>query len=254
MTGDTSSFTLLGISVGLQTIEELTDSCLDAAKGRRAQVTLACANPHSLVVAQSDPDFHDALRDATFVVADGVGVTLVSRLVSGIRAPRVTGYDLFTHTMAAFDACGGGRVYFLGSTETTLAAIRRRCAADFPNVWIAGMRSPPFGAFTREMDDALVAEINQSRADMLWVGMTAPKQEKWVAANQARIDVPIIGSIGAVFDYYAGNVRRAPEWLCSSGFEWLYRLVGEPRRLWRRTMVSGPKFVRLVLQERLSGA
>jgi N-acetylglucosaminyldiphosphoundecaprenol N-acetyl-beta-D-mannosaminyltransferase len=111
--------------------------------------------------------------------------------------------------------------------------------------------SPPFGTWSAEQQADVMQRIRAAQADVLWVGMTAPKQEKWMHAHAEECGVPVIGAVGAVFDYYAGTVRRAPQWICRFGFEWLYRLLGEPRRLWRRTLVSGPQFAWLLLRERL---
>jgi N-acetylglucosaminyldiphosphoundecaprenol N-acetyl-beta-D-mannosaminyltransferase len=112
--------------------------------------------------------------------------------------------------------------------------------------------SPPFGQWSDCENDDMISRIRQFEPDVLWVGMTAPKQEKWVAANAARLPVPVIGSIGAVFDYYAGVTQRAPQWICDLGLEWLYRLPREPKRLWRRTVVSAPVFLWHVVRERIS--
>jgi N-acetylglucosaminyldiphosphoundecaprenol N-acetyl-beta-D-mannosaminyltransferase len=121
---------------------------------------------------------------------------------------------------------------------------------NFPNVVVETL-SPPFRPWSKRENDDMVAKISQFQPDILWVGMTAPKQEKWVAANALRLTVPVIGSIGAVFDYYAGVTPRAPPWICDLGLEWLYRLPREPRRLWRRTIVSAPLFLWHVVRERV---
>ena len=120
-------------------------------------------------------------------------------------------------------------------------------ADEFPEIEVCGTLSPPYRSWTSEENKAMIAKVNAARPDVLWVGMTAPKQEKWVAANRNQLDVPVVGSVGAVFDFFAGTNPRAPQWMCKLGLEWVYRLIREPRRMWRRTVISAPKFVVLVL-------
>src|SRR5690606_28806448 len=103
--------------------------------------------------------------------------------------------------------------------------------------------------WTEEENDRMLAEINAARPDVLWVGMTAPKQEKWVRTNARRLNAKVIGSIGAVFDFYAGTYSRAPHWICRLGLEWVYRLLREPKRMWRRTLVSGPLYFAHVVRQ-----
>jgi len=210
---------------------------------------LACMNPHSYVVALEDAPFSRALKASDWLVPDGVGVVLASRILGGRIRERVSGSDVFQGVMAALNRLNGGTAFFLGSTEETLAAIRARCAIDFPNVAVAGTYSPPFAPVysPRELD-AMIAAINRARPDVLWVGMTAPKQEKWIHQNLDRLDVRFAAAIGAVFDFYIGRVKRAPPMFQRIGLEWLFRSMQEPRRLWRRHYVSAPKFVWHVLK------
>lgn len=240
---------LLGIRVGGRSIESLVDDAMSAVSGKGGRFVFACANPHSLVVAKSDSTFREALHACSAVVADGVGVTMVGRLAGIDVGPRITGTDFFLGTMRALNR-RGGRVFFLGSTEGVLKLVTARAASEFPNVHVETF-SPPFGTWTDEINDAIVQQIRDARPDFLWLGMTAPKQEKWAYANREKCGVPVVGSIGAVFDFYAQTVRRAPDWMCRCGIEWVYRLAHEPRRLWRRTVVSAPTFLWYVLQERL---
>jgi N-acetylglucosaminyldiphosphoundecaprenol N-acetyl-beta-D-mannosaminyltransferase len=216
---------------------------------RSSCVRFACANPHSLVSAQDDPEFMSALRACEVTVADGIGVTMVARLIGVSVGPRITGMDFFTSMMARLNR-HGGRVFFFGSSNAVLERMTVRAAREFPNVKIAVL-SPPYGDWSESENDAMVQQIVDWQPDVLWVGMTAPKQEKWVQRNTARLNVPVIACVGAVFDYYAETVRRAPLWLCRLGMEWAYRLVQEPARLWRRTLVSAPQFVGMALRERL---
>jgi N-acetylglucosaminyldiphosphoundecaprenol N-acetyl-beta-D-mannosaminyltransferase len=145
-----------------------------------------------------------------------------------------------------------GRTYFfLGSTETNLLKIRDKMKSDFPDIGIAGTYSPPFKPVFNEDDNRrMIQAINEAKPDVLWVGMTAPKQEKWIYENRDRIGATFIGPIGAVFDFYVGNVKRSHPAFRKMGLEWLPRLIRQPRRLWRRNFVSSPKFLFHVLQAR----
>lgn len=240
---------MLGIPIGVESLGSLLDSVSHAVQTGTGPFTVACANPHSLVVAQQDETFRHALQACSAVVADGSGVTFAARLLRTEVGPRITGTDFFLGTMRRLDRIDG-KAFFLGSVDPVLQRIKERLAKDFPRVTVETL-SPPFGSWSAEQHAEVMQRIRASRADVLWVGMTAPKQEKWMHAHAAECDVPVIGAVGAVFDYYAGTVRRAPQWICRLGFEWLYRLLGEPRRLWRRTLISGPQFAWLLLRERL---
>jgi N-acetylglucosaminyldiphosphoundecaprenol N-acetyl-beta-D-mannosaminyltransferase len=176
-------------------------------------------------------------------------VTFAARLLRIDVGPRITGTDFFVGMMRQLDrVCG--KAFFLGSVDPVLELVKQRAARDFPRVTVETL-SPPFGAWSAEQQAEVMRKIRAARADVLWVGMTAPKQEKWMHAHSAECDVPVIGAVGAVFDYYAGTVQRAPRWICKLGLEWLYRLLGEPQRLWRRTLISGPRFAWLLLRQHL---
>lgn len=239
----------LGVRVGAYDLDSLLDAAMTSVSERRPPFSFACANPHSLVTAQQDREFHEALSSCSAVVADGVGVTVAGKVAGVDVGPRITGTDFFLGLMARVNR-RGGRVFFFGSRDEVLNRIVARVRRDYPNVHVDAL-SPPFGDWSADVNDSLVRRINEARPDVLWVGMTAPKQEKWVYRNQHRLDAPVVGSIGAVFDFFAGTVQRAPKWVCDAGLEWLYRLVREPQRLWRRTIVSGPAFFWLVLRWRL---
>jgi N-acetylglucosaminyldiphosphoundecaprenol N-acetyl-beta-D-mannosaminyltransferase len=240
---------LLGVRVGTRSLAELVQASRAAVDNRGDSFVFACANPHSLVVARHDAQFRSALEQANAVVADGVGCVWAAVLAGVSVGPRITGSDFFAAIMTVLNH-GGGRAFFFGSRREVLEKLADRARRDFPRVALE-MLSPPFGPWSDEENRLMIDEILTFKPDVLWVGMTAPKQEKWVAANLEQLAVPVIGSIGAVFDYYAGVTHRAPQWICDMGLEWLYRLPREPKRLWRRTFVSAPKFLWFALQQRL---
>lgn len=245
------SRTLLGVPVSVRSLQVLRDQARIAI-ARRSRFVLACANPHSLVVARADEEFRQALTACDDVLPDGVGITLACRLTGLGKLPRITGSDVFRSIMEEADRMRA-RVFFFGSSAGVLSLIEARARQEFPNVYLEFL-SPPFGSWSDAEGAALLDAIRKSNADVLWVGMTAPRQEKWIYAHAGQLEVPVIGAIGAVFDYYAGTVRRAPLPYRRCGLEWLYRLSREPRRLWRRTLLSAPKFVWLVLRDRLASA
>lgn len=207
-------------------------------------IWLACINPHSYVVALDDEQFKRALLDADWLVPDGAGIVLASRLLGGIIRHRVTGSDIFCGLHERMNITGEMSVFFLGSTEKTLSIIRERMAIDYPKIRVAGTYSPPFRhsySFS-ELDD-MINTINAAKPDVLWVGMSAPKQEKWIFDNRLRLQVKFVGAIGAVFDFYSGQVKRSHPIFQRLGFEWLPRLTQQPKRLWKRTFVSAPIFL-----------
>jgi N-acetylglucosaminyldiphosphoundecaprenol N-acetyl-beta-D-mannosaminyltransferase len=244
---------LLDIPIDQKSLTEAVQDTFTAIERKRPPFIFACANPHSLVVAQQDDNFQSALARANLVVVDGVGVSFMARLVGVQIGPRITGTDYFQAVLMALQERGGGRVFFFGSSQRVLDLLAKRFAADFPALTLCGALSPPFGSWSDEENRRMVQVINDAKPDVLWVGMTAPKQEKWVEANRRQLNIPVIGSIGAVFDFYAGTYARAPQWVCRIGLEWAYRFILEPRRMWERNFVSTPKFLWLVLRGHVLG-
>lgn len=227
---------------------------LNWLQARGAPRYLACANPHSLVVAQKDPAFHNALLNADLLVPDGVGMIVASRLLGGSIRRRITGTDIFMGLHRELDRLGGSSVFFLGSSEANLARIEAKMETQFPNIRVAGSYSPPFKPDFSDADNRrMLAAIQHARPDVLWVGMTAPKQEKWVHRHRGHLDIRFIGAVGAVFDFFTDNVRRSHPLFQHAGLEWLPRLLRQPRRLYERTLVSAPLFLLAVMRQRHRG-
>ncbi len=216
---------------------------------------LACLNPHSYVEARRRPEFARALEEADWLVADGAGVTLASRVLRAGIGERVTGSDVFEGLSRHLDAHGGARVFFLGGTPEVLAAIVARHRRDYPNLVVAGTYAPPFRAEFGEADyQAMADAVNAAAPDVLWVGLGAPKQELSIARLRGRVRVRFAAAVGAVFDFYAGRIRRASPLLRRLGLEWVSRLLRDPRRIWRRVFVSGPIFLWDVARACAAGA
>lgn len=242
---------ILGYAVNCFTDEECVARIFESLQaGKRSW--LACFNPHSYVLSLEDKVFSRALKDADWLVPDGVGMVLASRFLGGNIKKRVTGSDVFAGLNKRMNAAGSMRVFFLGSTEATLLAIIQKMRKDYPNIKVTGVYSPPFkDVYSSSEISAMIKAINSAAPDVLWVGLSAPKQEKFILENRARMNVNFVAAIGAVFDFYSGNIKRHQEsWLVNHGFEWLPRLLQEPRRLWERMIVSAPIFIWHVMKQK----
>jgi N-acetylglucosaminyldiphosphoundecaprenol N-acetyl-beta-D-mannosaminyltransferase len=213
---------------------------------------MACANPHSLVVASGDPVFNAALKNADILLPDGTGVVMASKIFNVPVMEKVAGYDFFLALSASAEQSRGLRYFFLGSSEHVLDRIVSRLNLEYPSIAVCGIYSPPYKESFSETDNITMVEaINAANPDVLWVGMTAPKQEKWIYANRERLNVPFIGAIGAVFDFYAGTKVRSSVFWQKLGLEWLPRFMKEPKRLWERNIKSTPIFISWVVKEKV---
>jgi N-acetylglucosaminyldiphosphoundecaprenol N-acetyl-beta-D-mannosaminyltransferase len=220
--------------------------CIDI----EGKIVVNTINPHSYCVAKKDGAFKEALQQSDFLLADGVGIVLAAKVLNGVNIEKIAGFDVFMHFMHQLNKKSGNG-FFMGASPNTLEKIKERAAKDFPNVKI-NTYSPPYKAvFTREESQQMCESINAVQPDVLFVGMTAPKQEKWVYEYKEQLNANIICSIGAVFDFYAGTVKRPSQFWIKLGLEWLPRFIKEPRRLAERNLVSTPKFVWEVFKEKV---
>lgn len=242
---------ILGIPVSHLNLEAIVSRALQALDDGGAPFTIAFANPHSLVVSSHDRAFQRALESTSLVAPDGTGVVIASKLRGGRLKTRVTGSDFFAALSQALNSQRGRRFFFLGSNQETLDKLRIRFEQLYPSITFAGSFAPPYrDTFSAAENEEMISAVNAAHADVLWVGMTAPKQEKWIHQHAASLNVKVIGAVGAVFDYFTGQVHRPGKTWQACGLEWLPRLVQEPRRLWRRNFVSSPLFLYLVAKER----
>jgi N-acetylglucosaminyldiphosphoundecaprenol N-acetyl-beta-D-mannosaminyltransferase len=211
--------------------------------------TVNTLNPHSYCVAKKDRNFKKALQSSDYLMADGIGIVLAIRILNGVKINRTAGADIHKHLLEEAQK-NYLKVFYLGADESTLHKIKNRVIKEYPSIQIATF-SPPFkSVFSNEENQQMIEAVNQFKPDVLFVGMTAPKQEKWVFANKDKLKTTIISSIGAVFDFYAGTVKRAPNWMITAGLEWLYRFAKEPRRMWRRYLINNTKFLFYVFQDK----
>jgi N-acetylglucosaminyldiphosphoundecaprenol N-acetyl-beta-D-mannosaminyltransferase len=219
-------------------------------------------NAYSYNVAQHDNEFAEALLKGGALIPDGAGVVKAFQFLRGDKIERTAGWNLFVYEMERLEnlpltppkgELKRKKVFFLGSSEAVLAKITERAAVDYPSLEIFTYSPPYKPEFSEEDNWEMIAAINKVQPDLLWIGMTAPKQEKWAYRHFEKLDIKgHIGTIGAVFDFYAGTVKRAPVWWQEHSLEWLYRLIKEPKRMWRRYLIGNCKFIGYIIQEKFS--
>lgn len=247
-----ATFPVLGFRVhAVQYADVLRQIEAWKAAGVRGRVAVV-ANTHVMIEGRHNLRMASALREAHLVLPDGFPLVLVGRSYGHRLAGRADGPGLTQAAMARWQD-GAMRHYFFGGTPQVLERLRENLLRRWPGTLIAGMQAPPFRPLTPEEDEAAVRVINDSGADVLWVGLGCPKQEIWMAEHAARLQVTAMLGVGQAFDLLAGAKKRAPAWMCNAGLEWLYRLWQEPRRLWRRYLLYGVEFLALAGLERLRG-
>jgi len=203
---------------------------------------------HGIMEGHRDPAYRTILNKADLLAPDGILVLLIARL-RGINLRKSdTGPDLMWRFSSLANRMGY-KYYMYGDSEDTLQLLNEVLVSAFPDIQVVGFHSPPFRPLTAEEDDHAIADINLANPDVLWIGLGTPKQERWIAEHRDRLNVPVVIGVGATFKFSSGKVMRAPAWLRNSGFEWLWRLLREPMRVWRRVIIDAPLFIGLVLLE-----
>lgn len=209
-------------------------------------------NAHSYNTALKDSAFSEALMNGDALIPDGASIVMACRWLKAKSQPteRIAGWDLFEYEMNRLNA-KGGKCFFMGSSEKVLALIKEKAQKIYPNI-IVETYSPPYKpAFSDEDNRMIIEAINNANPDLLWIGMTAPKQEKWAYTHWNELDIHChCGTIGAVFDFFAGTVGRAPLWWQKHSLEWLYRLMKEPKRMWRRYIIGNTLFIWNIFKEK----
>lgn len=206
-------------------------------------------NAHSYNTAQKDVVFAEALTNGDVLIPDGASIVKACRWIKAKSQPkeRIAGWDLFVHEMERVNKENEGakkKVMFLGSSNNVLALIKARAEKDYPNIEVITFSPPYKPVFSDEDNRMMIEAINNTKPDLLWIGMTAPKQEKWAYAHWNELNINChAGTIGAVFDFYAGTIQRAPMWWQEHSLEWLYRLLKEPKRMWRRYLIGNILFL-----------
>lgn len=231
------------------TILESKDALKDIPQGK---VLINTINAHSFNTAQKDELFAEALKNGDYLIPDGASIVKACRWLGCKSQPkeRVAGWDLFEYEMERLNE-KGGRCMFMGSSPKVLGLIVERAKTVYPNIEVITYSPPYKPEFSDEDNQAIIKAINEADPDLLWIGMTAPKQEKWTYSHWDELDIHChVGTIGAVFDFFAGTYQRAPHWWQEHSLEWLYRLIKEPRRMWRRYVIGNPLFLLNIHKEK----
>jgi len=235
---------VLGVGVSAVNMR-LALEVVDAWITRRDRNYICITGVHGVMESQRDSQLRKIHNDAGLVTPDGMPLVWLSKWSGHSFVERVYGPDLMLE-LCKHSLRKGYRHYFYGGDEGVPELLAERLTAHFPGLSVVGTYSPPFRALSDEEDRDIVAAINTAHPDVVWVGLSTPKQERWMAAHVGRLDAPVLIGVGAAFDFHAGLKRQAPYWMQRSGTEWLFRLATEPRRLWRRYLQNNPRFVALV--------
>lgn len=208
---------------------------------------ICVTNVHTLVYSCEHPDYMRIQNNAALALPDGKPLSIICKRKGYMGAARVTGPDLMTEIFKD-SAANHLRHFFYGSTPETLEKLKRQLSEIYPELLIAGMYSPPFRTLTSFEKEKVIEQINQASPDIVWVGLGAPKQEQWMNEYYTHVHSLMIG-VGAGFDYHAGNIKRAPLWMQRCCLEWLYRLIQDPRRLFKRYFYTNTKFIALMIKD-----
>jgi len=212
-------------------------------------------NAYSYNVGRNDALFGEALSKGGALVPDGMSIVVACRWLKAKSQPtqRIAGWDVFSFEMKRLAASGGGKCLFVGSSEQVLKKITQRAAIEYPNIEVLTYSPPYRKEFLGAESQAIIDVINNANPDLLWIGMTAPKQEKWIYSHWNELNIHChCGTIGAVFEFYAKTERRAPVWMQRCGMEWVFRLCGNPKRMWRRYVIGNAVFLKNILQDKFA--
>ena len=244
-----TSFKVMGVRVHAVQIPGVVEQMEHWIAQRKACHYIAVTGMHGVSESQRDPGFKRILNEADLVVPDGMPLVWLGRRHGYPLQRRVYGPELmqtFCRTTAE-----KYRHFLYGGMPGVPESLSRNLQNQF-GINVVGEYSPPFRALTPEEDEEIVARINGANPDILWVGLSTPKQERWMNEHRAKLHVPVLVGVGAAFDMNSGRAKQAPAWMQENGLEWSFRLFQEPRRLWRRYLINGPQFVVGVASELLS--
>lgn len=211
---------------------------------------ICVSNVHTTVMSYENEHYRKIQNGAAMALPDGAPLSSYSRKHGHKYARRVAGPDLMLE-LFKISPQHGYRHFFYGSTVETLESMKQVIECDYPQMQVAGMYSPPFRKLTAEEDAAVIQLINEANPDFIWVGLGAPKQEEWMYEHLDKVNGVMLG-VGAGFDYLAGFIKRAPMWMQNNSLEWFYRLIQNPKRLWKRYIVTNVKFIYLISREKRS--
>jgi N-acetylglucosaminyldiphosphoundecaprenol N-acetyl-beta-D-mannosaminyltransferase len=232
---------ILGVPVNVLGMTDVLGAMEDWIRERNGCRWIAVTSSHGILEGHRRPEFKAILRSADLSIPDGMWTARAAAHKARAETRQIRGAELLWE-FCRLSYEKGYSNFFYGDTWKTLGQCRQRLLAHFPKLRIAGLYSPPFRGLTQQEDAEIVEKINRAKPDVLWVALGLPKQEQWIFAHRSRLHVPIAVAVGAAVKFVGGSVKSAPEWASRSGAEWLWRLVHEPRRVWRRALVYGPQF------------
>jgi N-acetylglucosaminyldiphosphoundecaprenol N-acetyl-beta-D-mannosaminyltransferase len=239
------------LGVGVSAINmEMALTLFDEWIARREQQYVCVTGVHGVMESQRDPALRATLCRSGLTTPDGMPLVWLSKLHGFRHVERVYGPDLML-ALCARSVEKGYRHFLYGGDEALVEALAERLRQRYPGLRIVGAFAPPFRPLTPDEDRDIVRVINDAQPDVVWVGLSTPKQERWMAEHHRRIAAPVMVGVGAAFDFGAGRKKQAPGWMQRSGLEWFFRLVQEPRRLWRRYVLNIPRFIALVFLQTL---
>lgn len=238
---------VLGVGLSVLNLKTALDAIAEAVRARRKGY-ICVTGVHGVMEAQNDPSFKHILNAAFLCTPDGMPMVWTGKLRGHAGMKRVYGPDLMLD-VCAWSESSGCRHFFYGGADGVAELLVQKLTARFPKLQVAGTFTPPFRALNPDEERKLADQISASRPDIFWVGLSTPKQEKFMAEYLPKLDVTLMVGVGAAFDFHSGRVRQAPRWMQRSGLEWFYRLCSEPRRLWKRYLKNNPVFAfRIFLQ------
>ena len=243
---------IIGVSVYLVQIPDVICCISEWIDSKNKGEYIVVANAYDIIAGRKNIATKKANNSSSLTVPDGFSLVLLARLKGHKVKRRVYGPELMLETLRLSEENGYSN-FFYGSTDETLGLLIKNLKARFPDLKVAGYYAPPFRELSQEEDGAEVRMINDSGADIVWVGLGCPKQQLWMHEHKDKLKVPVMVGVGAAFDFFAGTKSQAPRWIRDNGFEWLFRLVTEPKRLWRRYLISYPLFIYYLLLDLLSG-
>ena len=238
---------ILGVNIDVTDMNNAVAFIEENLKDLRGDY-ICVSNVHTTVMAHDDDSYMSIQNGGAMALPDGKPLSIVSRMKGFKEAQRVTGPDLMGEIFSRSEK-KSYKHYFYGSTEDTLNTLRKKLEEKYPGMMITGMHSPPFRSITNEEDKEIIRQINDCNPDFIWVGLGAPKQEIWMHNHKGKFNGVMIG-VGAGFDYYAENIARAPKIMQDLGMEWFYRLLQDPKRLWKRYLVTNCKFIIYIIKEK----
>jgi len=241
-----SRFDVLGVEVSAIDVEQARETIFDWVE-RREHHYVCVTGVHGVMESRHDESLRRIHHDAGLVTPDGMPLVWLAHHRGLAHVTRVYGPDLMCACCGA-SVAHGYRHFLYGATDRVTERLAARLRRQYPRLEITGRYSPPFRALTAAEDDDVSRRIADSGADIVWVGLSTPKQERWMADHVNRVAAPVLVGVGAAFDFLSGEKRQAPRWMQRNGLEWLFRLAAEPRRLGARYLVNNPRFIWEVLR------